>query len=53
MMRWWWFGPSVSGPELDRELTAMADAGLGGVEVAYVYPLSQGNNGVRLGRLSG
>jgi alpha-L-rhamnosidase len=40
LMRWWWFGPSVSRPELERELTAMADAGLGGVEVAYVYPLA-------------
>src|SRR6185312_237570 len=40
MMRWWWFGPSVGRPELERELTAMADAGLGGVEVAYVYPLA-------------
>src|SRR5215213_10211207 len=40
LMRWWWFGPSVSRPELQRELTAMAAAGLGGVEVAYVYPLS-------------
>src|SRR5215212_1784716 len=40
LMRWWWFGPSVSRPELHRELTAMAAAGLGGVEVAYVYPLS-------------
>ena len=39
-MRWWWFGPSVTRPELERELTAMADAGLGGVEVAYVYPLA-------------
>jgi alpha-L-rhamnosidase len=38
-MRWWWFGPSVTREELARELTAMADAGLGGVEVAYVYPL--------------
>jgi hypothetical protein len=38
-MRWWWFGPSVSRAELERELTAMADAGIGGVEVAYVYPL--------------
>ena len=38
-MRWWWFGPSVTRPELERELTAMADAGLGGVEVSYVYPL--------------
>ena len=39
-MRWWWFGPSVTRGELDRQLTAMADAGLGGVEVAYVYPLA-------------
>jgi hypothetical protein len=38
-MRWWWFGPSVTRPELERELIAMADAGLGGVEVAFVYPL--------------
>ena len=41
MMRWWWFGPSVTRPELDRELTAMAAAGLGGVEVAFVYPLGE------------
>jgi hypothetical protein len=40
MMRWWWFGPSVDRAEIDRELAVMADAGLGGVEVAYVYPLS-------------
>jgi hypothetical protein len=40
MMRWWWFGPSVSRPELERELTAMAAAGISGVEVAYVYPLA-------------
>jgi hypothetical protein len=39
-MRWWWFGPSVTQAELERELTAMAEAGLGGVEVAYVYPLT-------------
>ena len=39
MMRWWWFGPSVDRAEIDRELTVMAGAGLGGVEVAYVYPL--------------
>lgn len=42
MMRWWWFGPSVEQAELDRELTAMADAGIGGVEVSYVYPLDDG-----------
>ncbi|HEY7271965.1 MAG TPA: glycosyl hydrolase [Actinoplanes sp.] len=40
MMRWWWFGPAVERAELDRELTAMARAGFGGVEVAYVYPLA-------------
>jgi hypothetical protein len=39
MMRWWWFGPSVDRDELSRELTAMAGAGFGGVEVACVHPL--------------
>ncbi len=39
MMRWWWFGPSVERIELERQLRAMADAGLGGVEVAFVYPM--------------
>jgi hypothetical protein len=39
MMRWWWFGPDVERGELDRELSAMAAAGVGGVEVSYVYPL--------------
>ncbi|MBM7787465.1 glycosyl hydrolase [Tenggerimyces flavus] len=41
MMRWWWFGPSVERDELTRELEAMHDAGLGGAEVAVVYPLSE------------
>ena len=41
MLRWWWFGPSVERDELYRELTAMAQAGFGGVEVAYVYPLGE------------
>ena len=40
MVRWWWFGPAVERGEVDRELEAMADAGIGGVEVAFVYPLS-------------
>lgn len=39
MVRWWWFGPAVTRAELGRQLTAMADAGIGGVEVAFVYPL--------------
>ncbi|HET7723323.1 MAG TPA: glycosyl hydrolase [Propionibacteriaceae bacterium] len=40
MMRWWWFGPDVTDAEIDRELEAMKAAGIGGAEVAYVYPLS-------------
>jgi alpha-L-rhamnosidase len=40
MMRWWWFGPFVEEAELARELEAMAAAGIGGVEIAFVYPLS-------------
>jgi hypothetical protein len=39
MMRWWWFGPAVSKPELERELRAMKEGGIGGVEVQPVYPL--------------
>ena len=42
MMRWWWFGPDVDREELDRELRAMAEAGLGGAEVSLVYPLRPG-----------
>jgi len=40
MMRWWWFGPSVTKPELERELRAMKEGGVGGVEVQPVYPLA-------------
>ncbi|MBS1792769.1 MAG: glycoside hydrolase [Acidobacteria bacterium] len=39
MMRWWWFGPAVTKPELERELRVMRDGGIGGVEVQPVYPL--------------
>ncbi|MEE1617676.1 glycosyl hydrolase [Brachybacterium sp. J153] len=42
MMRWWWFGPDVEDAEIDRELRAMAAAGLGGAEIAFVYPLREG-----------
>ncbi|PWH06256.1 hypothetical protein DEO23_04525 [Brachybacterium endophyticum] len=41
MMRWWWFGPDQEHAEIDRELAAMAAAGLGGAEVAVVYPLRE------------
>jgi hypothetical protein len=39
IMRWWWFGPSVTKPELEKELNAMYGAGIGGVEIQPVYPL--------------
>ncbi len=38
LMRWWWFGPAVTNAELERELRAMKDAGIGGVELQPVYP---------------
>ena len=43
MMRWWWFGPSVTKPELERELRLMKEGGIGGVEVQPVYPLALDN----------
>lgn len=39
MMRWWWFGPAVTKPELQRELEQMKAEGIGGVEIATLYPL--------------
>src|SRR5215204_262116 len=39
MMRWWWFGPSVTKDEIERELRTMKEGGIGGVEVQPVYPL--------------
>ena len=44
MMRWWWFGPDVTRADIDRDLGAMAAGGIGGVEVACVYPLSDHPN---------
>src|ERR1035437_10225629 len=40
MMRWWWFGPSATKAELKRELEEMKAAGIGGVEIATLYPLA-------------
>ncbi len=40
MMRWWWFGPAVTKPELEREMRMMKEGGIGGFEVQPVYPLS-------------
>jgi hypothetical protein len=40
MVRWWWFGPSVAKPELEREMRVMKEGGIGGFEVQPTYPLS-------------
>lgn len=40
LMRWWWFGPAVTKPELEREMRLMKDGGIGGFEVQPVYPLA-------------
>jgi len=39
MVRWWWFGPAVTKPELEREMRFMKEGGIGGFEVQPVYPL--------------
>ena len=39
VVRWWWFGPAVTKPEIQRELEQMKAAGIGGVEIAALYPL--------------
>jgi hypothetical protein len=40
MMRWWWFGPSVTRDELAAEMRAMKKGGIGGFEIATVYPMA-------------
>src|SRR5664280_1788121 len=40
MVRWWWFGPAVTKPELEREMRFMKEGGIGGVEVQSTYPLA-------------
>jgi hypothetical protein len=40
MIRWWWFGPAVTKPELARELEQMKQGGFGGFEIQPVYPLA-------------
>jgi hypothetical protein len=44
MMRWWWFGPAVEKPELEREMRMMKEGGVGGFEVQPVYPMSVEGN---------
>jgi alpha-L-rhamnosidase len=38
MVRWWWFGAAVEKPEILRELQQMKADGIGGAELAFVYP---------------
>src|ERR1700760_1295062 len=38
MVRWWWFGPAVAKPEILNELQQMKADGIGGAELAFVYP---------------
>ena len=38
MVRWWWFGPAVVKPEILKELQQMKANGIGGAELAFVYP---------------
>jgi hypothetical protein len=47
MLRWWWFGPSVTTGEIDREIRAMKTGGFGGFEVQPVYPLSPDSDRLR------
>ncbi|HMH14372.1 MAG TPA: glycosyl hydrolase [Edaphobacter sp.] len=49
MVRWWWFGVAVTKPEILRELQQMQADGIGGVELAFVYPqeLDDPTRGIR------
>ena len=40
LMRWWWFGPSVTSAELEAEMRRMKEGGIGGFELAVVYPMA-------------
>src|SRR5689334_23988442 len=44
MVRWWWFGPAVTKPELEREMRLMKEGGIGGFEVQATYPLQLEGN---------
>jgi hypothetical protein len=46
LMRWWWFGPSVTPQEIEVEMRRMKEGGIGGFELAVVYPMTlEGNEG--------
>ena len=48
MMRWWWFGPSATRDELEREMKLMKEGGIGGFEVQPVYPLALDDTETRI-----
>ena len=39
-MRWWWFGPAVTTGEIEAEMRQMKAGGIGGFELAVVYPMA-------------
>src|SRR5436190_19404232 len=43
MVRWWWFGPSVTHAQLEREMRQMKAGGIGGFEVQPTYALELDN----------
>jgi hypothetical protein len=40
MMRWWWFGPSLTREQIESEMRRMKEGGIGGFEIATVYPMA-------------
>jgi hypothetical protein len=40
MMRWWWFGPSLTREQVESEMRRMKEGGIGGFEIATVYPMA-------------
>ena len=39
MVRWWWFSGAITAAGIEEQLASMHRSGIGGVEVAFVYPL--------------
>lgn len=40
MVRWWWFGPAVTKPEILREEEQMKAGGFGGFVAHFTYPMA-------------
>ena len=51
MVRWWWFGPAITKPGLEREMRRMKEGGIGGFEVQPTYPLAVDEERPRLTNL--